>query len=95
MWPYSDEAQASFEDYLTNHGVRPLSTAHVWVRRRVSHLDQLVADNLTARVRKGRRTRLLRKLKTESMLFGWANTHLKGVYCQALRGSDGQDLHGR
>jgi hypothetical protein len=84
LWPYSPDAKESFASFLRTCGVHVPSSALVQLIRLATRLDQLVSENLLARVRLDFKLRYKMKFKANSLLFQWANSELKALYWQGL-----------
>jgi hypothetical protein len=84
LWPYSRDAKKSFAAYLKKQGVRVPSRALVWFLRHVAHIDQLLSENLLARVRLDFKLRYKMKFEANSLLFHWANEELRQCYADGL-----------
>jgi len=85
QWPYSRGAAESFAAYLIRQGVHVPSPALVRLLRHVTRLDQLVSQNLLAKVRLDFRLRYKMRFKANSLLFQWANSELKAMYQEGLK----------
>lgn len=85
LWPYSLDATESFVSYLRKQGIHVPSPAFVWLLRHVTRLDQLVSDNLLAKVRLDFKLRYKMRFKANSLLFQWANSELKAMYQEGLK----------
>jgi hypothetical protein len=84
LWPHSRGAAESLAAYLRRQGLHVPSPALVRLLRHVTRLDQLVSDNLLARVRLDFKLRYKMRFRVNSLLFQWANSELKALYRQGL-----------
>jgi hypothetical protein len=84
-WPHSLESMSLFARYLRDRGLCVPSTAALGLLRRLAHLDNLVATNVTKRLGFDLRLRDRVRFRGQSLLFQWANEELKRRYLDGLR----------
>jgi hypothetical protein len=85
LWPYSPAARKGFAAYLKAFGVYTPPSILVRFMRGFTHLDQLVSDNLLAKMHLDFKLRNKMKFKANSLLFQWANSELKALYQKGLK----------
>jgi hypothetical protein len=87
LWPYSKEAQQSFEKFLTRLGMDALPGWKATVIRRLATIDKIFQKNVTTRLGMAKRERFWDRMAGTGLLFQWANEELTKRYADGLNAS--------